>query len=237
LVRVLWDSWPRLTSVVEGRGCPPAEAEDIVCSCLNICNTVESIMRAYHGVVGGCSRGESRLGGGFTSHSGRLPQQDENPITEPRPKRPRGSGKPRRGAHRLDRPHVTRNRPVAHGESHSSRSWFITHRTSRCSTLRPSRSRWGLRASRNDGVSDDDDIVYCEPEFDLFLPGDTGSVPERWARRAGEFWWRTSYRAHLGRTASRRPGSGKYHFGCTRSAGGCEASAVYTDGGPGGDRR
>ena len=29
-------------------------------------------MRAYHGVVGGCSRGESRSGGGFTSHSGRF---------------------------------------------------------------------------------------------------------------------------------------------------------------------
>jgi len=40
---------------------------------------------------------------------GGLPQQDENPITEPRPKRPRGSGRPRRGAHRPDRPHVTRN--------------------------------------------------------------------------------------------------------------------------------
>ena len=41
-------------------------------SCLNICKTVESILRAYHGVVGGCSRGESRSGGGFTSHSGRF---------------------------------------------------------------------------------------------------------------------------------------------------------------------
>ena len=40
---------------------------------------------------------------------GGLPQQDENPITEPRPKRPRGLGKPRRGAHRPNRPHVTRN--------------------------------------------------------------------------------------------------------------------------------
>jgi hypothetical protein len=30
---------------------------------------------------------------------GGLPQQDKNPITEPRPKGPRGSGKPRRGAH------------------------------------------------------------------------------------------------------------------------------------------
>jgi hypothetical protein len=38
-----------------------------------------------------------------------LPQQDENPITEPRPKRPRGSGRPRRGAPRPNRPHVTRN--------------------------------------------------------------------------------------------------------------------------------
>ena len=35
----------------------------------------------------------------------------------------------------------------------------------------------------------------------------------------------------------RTPGLGRYHFGCTRSAKGCEASAVYTDGGPGGDRR
>jgi hypothetical protein len=79
-------------------------------SCLNICKTVESIMRAYHGVVG-CSRGESRSGGGFTSHSGRFAAASdyENPITEPRPKRPRGSGKPRRGAHRPDRPHLTRN--------------------------------------------------------------------------------------------------------------------------------
>jgi hypothetical protein len=41
-------------------------------SCLNICKTVESTMLAYHGVVGGCSRGESRSGGGFTSHSGRF---------------------------------------------------------------------------------------------------------------------------------------------------------------------
>jgi hypothetical protein len=40
---------------------------------------------------------------------GGLPQQDDNPITEPRPKRPRRSGRPRRGAHRPDRPHVTRN--------------------------------------------------------------------------------------------------------------------------------
>jgi hypothetical protein len=62
---------------------------------------------------------------------------------------------------------------------------------------------------------------------------ETLGFPERWARRAGEFWWRTSCRAHLGRTASRRPaGLGRYHFGCTRSAGDCEASAVYTDGGP-----
>jgi hypothetical protein len=38
-----------------------------------------------------------------------LPQQDENPITEPRPKQPRGSGRPRRGAPRPNRPHVTRN--------------------------------------------------------------------------------------------------------------------------------
>ena len=42
-------------------------------SCLNICKTVASILRAYHhGVVGGCSRGEKRSGGGFTSHSGRF---------------------------------------------------------------------------------------------------------------------------------------------------------------------
>jgi hypothetical protein len=40
---------------------------------------------------------------------GGLTQQDENPITEPRPKRPRGSGRPRRGAHCPDRPHATRN--------------------------------------------------------------------------------------------------------------------------------
>jgi hypothetical protein len=41
-------------------------------SCLNFCKTVESIMRTYHGVDGGCSRGESRACGGFTSHSGRF---------------------------------------------------------------------------------------------------------------------------------------------------------------------
>jgi hypothetical protein len=41
-------------------------------SCLNICKTVESIMRAYHRVVGGCSRGESHSGGGFTPHPGRF---------------------------------------------------------------------------------------------------------------------------------------------------------------------
>jgi hypothetical protein len=41
-------------------------------SCLNFCKTVESIIRAYHGVDGGCSRGEIRAGGGFTSHSGRF---------------------------------------------------------------------------------------------------------------------------------------------------------------------
>jgi hypothetical protein len=41
---------------------------------------------------------------------GGLPQQDENPrITEPRPKQPRGLGRPRRGAHRPNRPHVARN--------------------------------------------------------------------------------------------------------------------------------
>ena len=39
-------------------------------SCLNFCMTVENIMRAYHGVVGVCSRCKSRAGGGFTSDSG-----------------------------------------------------------------------------------------------------------------------------------------------------------------------
>ena len=45
----------------------------------------------------------------FRRIRGNLPQQDENPITEPRLKRPRGSGRPRRGAHRPNRPDVTRN--------------------------------------------------------------------------------------------------------------------------------
>jgi hypothetical protein len=73
-----------------------------------------------------------------------------------------------------------------------------------------------------------DDIVYYAPEFDMFLPGDTGSSravgPPRW----GILVSGTSCRAHLGRTASNRtrPGLGRYHFGCTRSAGDCEASAV-----------
>ena len=48
-------------------------------SCLNICKTVESIMRAYQGIIGGCSRGESRSGGGFTSHSGRFAAAGREP--------------------------------------------------------------------------------------------------------------------------------------------------------------
>ena len=83
------------------------------------------------------------------------------------------------------------------------------------------------------------DIVYYAPEFDLFLPGDTGSSravgPPRWGILVVHILKRAP--GWGGRTASRMPELGRYHFGCTRSAGDCEASAVYTDGGPGGDRR
>jgi hypothetical protein len=59
-----------------------------------------------------CGRGTELLEGAVAARAvqaealrrirGGLPQQDENPITEPRPKRPRWSGRPRRGAHRPD---------------------------------------------------------------------------------------------------------------------------------------
>jgi hypothetical protein len=77
-------------------------------ACLNVCKTVGSIMRAYHGVDGGCSRCESRAGGGFTSHSGRFATAGRESDYGASPERPRGSGRPRRGAPRPNRPHVTR---------------------------------------------------------------------------------------------------------------------------------
>ena len=84
---------------------------------------------------------------------GGLPQQDENPITEPRPKRPRGSGKPRRGAHRPDRLHVMRNTSGSRRVTFASQLVHYPPDKPLQYTTYAQAGAVGGCASRNDGVS------------------------------------------------------------------------------------
>jgi hypothetical protein len=120
------------------------EAEDISISARRLRASCERITELFEGVVAARAvQAEAlrRIRGG-------LPQQDENPITEPRPKRPRGSGRPRQGAHRQ---HVT-TIPVAHGESHSPAVGSLP--TGQAAAVHYAQAgAVGDCASRNDGVS------------------------------------------------------------------------------------
>jgi hypothetical protein len=76
---------------------------------------------------------------------GGLPQQDENSSTEPRPKRPRGSGQTAtRGASPRSTARNAQHQWLTETHIRLAVGSLPIHRTSRCSTLRPSRSRWGL---------------------------------------------------------------------------------------------
>jgi hypothetical protein len=114
-------------------------------SCLNICKTVESIMRTYHGVIGRCSRGESRSGGGFTSHSGRFAAAGRESDYGASPQATSRVGQTAtRGASPKSTGRNAQHQWLTESHIRPAVGSFITHRTSRCSTLGPSRSRWRL---------------------------------------------------------------------------------------------
>ena len=79
---------------------------------------------------------------------------------------------------------------MAHGESHSPRSWFITHRTSRCSTLLYAQAgAVGDCASQNDGVSAGIEASSAAALTSLEEIG-AGSQVMSWLREGVRILWR-----------------------------------------------
>jgi hypothetical protein len=114
-------------------------------SCLNICKTVESIMRAYHGVVGGCSRGESRSCEGFTSHSGRFAAAGRESDYGASPQATSRVGQTvTRGASPTNRSHETRNTSGSRRVTFAPQLVHYPPDKPLQYRLRPSRSRWRL---------------------------------------------------------------------------------------------